>query len=80
MKDLVTRLRDRWADGNAALEQEAADKIEAQQAALVKCRDALKGVIDIEPGQAAQFWSVSGGVYEAVQCKDAIAEAERVLG
>ena len=47
MKDLVTRLRDRWADGNAALEQEAADKIEAQQAALVKCVEALHNSLPV---------------------------------
>lgn len=34
--------------------------------------DALEGVLDAEKGQSAQFWSVSGGVYEAVECNNAI--------
>lgn len=41
--------------------------------------EALEGVLDKAPGQAAQFWSVSGGTYEAVQCNNAITKMREVL-
>ena len=41
--------------------------------------DALKGVLDAEKGLATQFWSVSGGVYEAVQCNAAIAALQAAI-
>ena len=33
---------------------------------------ALEGVLDAPVGVAAQFWSCTGGVYEAVECNNAI--------
>jgi hypothetical protein len=41
--------------------------------------DALQGVLDRKEGEPAQLWSVSGGVYEAVACKDAIAILQAAL-
>ena len=34
--------------------------------------EALEGVLDKHEGLSTQFWSCSGGVYEAVACNEAI--------
>jgi len=44
----------------------------ADEALLRQAMDALNGVLDAPKDSATQFWSCSGGVYEAVQCKAAI--------
>jgi len=42
------------------------------RALLEQALNALEGVLDAPVGAATQFWSCSGGVYEAVKCNNAI--------
>ena len=42
------------------------------RALLEQALAALEGVLDAPVGVAAQFWSCTGGVYEAVECNNAI--------
>ncbi len=41
--------------------------------------DALTGVLDAKDGEPAQLWSVSGGVYEAVDCMNSIRALRSML-
>lgn len=42
------------------------------RALLEQAIAALEGVLDAPVGVAAEFWSCAGGVYEAVECNNAI--------
>ena len=46
--------------------------VENIRAALEQAIAALEGVLDAPVGVAAEFWSCAGGVYEAVECNNAI--------
>jgi len=49
------------------------------RALVTQMLEALVGVLDKKEGLATQFWSCSGGVYEAVQCDAAIEAAREYL-
>ena len=50
----------------------AMSAVENIRAALEQAIAALEGVLDAPVGVAAEFWSCAGGVYEAVECNNAI--------
>ena len=91
MKDLVARLRvvELHPEWYGKLVGDAADAIEAQQAALVKCVEALRTGLSCASEIAAQTHEALNGYLphkhkvvddNVEEIEAAIAEAERVLG
>ena len=54
-------------------------EIRGLRSALREAKEALLGVLDNQE-RGAEYWSVSGGVYEAVECNNAIKSINKVLG